>query len=207
MNYTEQTGKRADAVTNRARVLQAALEVFAQSGLDLEVTDIASHAQVGIGTLYRHFGNREELLRAIITAIVEDVLSQLRLAIEPHADDPRAALLALVSAGLRVQQQYQSVFSVVRDPRLIKLFDRAYGDMRRAQLLDLAQGVIERGIQSGIFRGDLDPRLVAATIFGSFTGVFENLGKHYPFADLEQQLSQLLWVMVMQQPPSDPGRA
>jgi AcrR family transcriptional regulator len=196
MNHAERANKRADALTNRARLLEAAQAVFAQSGLDLEVTDIAARAQVGIGTLYRHFGNREDLLRAIITAIVDDVLNQIHLAVQPYADDPRAALFALVSAGLRVQHQYQSVFSVVRDSRLAKLFDRAYGETRRTQFLDQARGIIERGIQTGIFRADLDPDVVAATIFGSFTGVFENLGERYPLAELEQRLSQLLWTMV-----------
>ncbi len=196
MNHAERANKRADAQTNRARLLEAAQAVFAQSGLDLEVTDIASRAQVGMGTLYRHFGNREDLLRAIITAIVDDALAQISQAVQPHADDPRAALFALVSAGLRVQQQYQSVFSVVRDPRLAKLFDRAYGETRRTQFLDLAKGVIERGMRTGIFREDLDPDLVAATIFGSFIGVFENLEQRYPLAELEQQLSQLLLAMV-----------
>src|SRR5512135_2490565 len=183
MNHVEQSGKRADALTNRACLLEAALAVFARSGLDLEVHDIASQAQVGVGTLYRHFSNREDLLRAIITAIVEDALTQIRLAIQPYADDPRAALLALVSAGLYVQQQYQPVFAVVRDPRLAKLFDHSYGETRRTQFLDQAKGIIERGIKAGIFREDLDPELVAATIFGSITGVFEILGKRYPLAE------------------------
>lgn len=201
MNRTESANKRADAVTNRTRLLEAALVVFAQSGLDLEVNDVASQAHVGVGTLYRHFGNREDLLRAIINAVVDDVLTQLRQAVPPSADDPRTALFALVSAGLRVQQQYQSVFSVVRDPRLSKLFDRTYRETRRMQLLDPVKSVIERGIQRGSFRADLDPELVAEIIYGSFTGVFENLGKRYSFADLEQRLFQLFWTMVAQEHP------
>ena len=201
MNHAEVSGKRADAVINRTRLLEAALVVFAQSGLDLEVHDVASQAHVGVGTLYRHFGNREDLLRAIINAVVDDVLTQICQAVQPHADDPRTALFALVSAGLRVQQQYQSVFSVVRDSRLTKLFDRTYRETRRTQLLDPIKGVIERGIQRGIFREGLDPELVAEIIFGSFTGVFENLGKHYPFAELEQRLSQIFWIMVAQEHP------
>jgi AcrR family transcriptional regulator len=196
MNQAERSCKRADAVTNRARVREAALAVFAQSGLDLEVNDIASQAQVGVGTLYRHFGNREDLLRAIVTDVFEDALAQLRLAVEPHMDDPRAALEALVSAGLRVQQQYRSLFAVSRDPRLTKLLDPARGEARRAQFLDQAKGVIERGIHAGLFREDLDPELVAATIIGSFASVFDHFGKSAPLAELEQRLFQLLWAMV-----------
>jgi AcrR family transcriptional regulator len=202
MNHAEPANKRADAMTNRARLLKVALAMVAQSGLDLEVTDIASQAQVGVGTLYRHLGNREDLLRTIITDIVDDALDQIRLAIQPYMDDPRAALQALVSAGLHVQHQYRSVFAVIRDPRFTKLFDHTHAQALRTQFLDQAKGVIERGIQAGIFREDLDPTLVAATIFGSFTGVFELIGQHYPLAELEQRLSQLLWIMVVQEHPS-----
>lgn len=196
MNHVEKSCKRADAVTNRARLLEAALAVFAQSGLDLEVNDVASQAQVGVGTLYRHFGNREDLLRALVTHISEDALAQMRLAVEPYVDDPRAALKALVSTGLRIQQQYRSLFAVMRDPRLTKLLDPARGEARRAQFLDQARGVIERGIQAGIFREELDADLAAAAIIGMFAGVFDHFGKSVPPTELEQRLFRLLWTMV-----------
>jgi AcrR family transcriptional regulator len=53
---------RADATRNRARVLQAAREVFARDGYDATLHDIARHAEVGVGTVYRHFRNRDEIL-------------------------------------------------------------------------------------------------------------------------------------------------
>jgi AcrR family transcriptional regulator len=182
-------------VTNRARLLVVAQAVFAEVGLDLEVNDVASRAQLGVGTLYRHFGNREELLRAIVARTVEDTQAQICQAIEPYVDDPRAMLQVLVSAELRVYQQYQPLFATMRDQRLAKLFEPAHREAMRAQLLHPARWVIERGIRSGIFREDLDPDLAAATILGSFTSVFEFLGKRSPLDDLAQQLFQLLWAM------------
>nr|BBH87081.1 hypothetical protein KTC_18320 [Thermosporothrix sp. COM3] len=196
MNDVERAGKRADAIANRARLLEVARAVFARSGLDLEVTDIASQAQVGVGTLYRHFGNREGLLRAIVTDIAETADAQIRQAILPYRDEPRSALRALITAGLSVQQQYQSLFPVLRDFRLTKLFEPAQREAMRAQFLDLGREIIERGILAGIFRKDLDVDVAAASIFGSLTGVFESLGKYYPLAELEERLFQLLWVMV-----------
>ena len=187
--------KRADAITNRAKLLEAAKTVFAESGLDLEVHDVASRAQLGVGTLYRHFGNREDLLRALISHVLEDALEQMRLAAQSSVDDPRAALQALVSAGLRVQQQYRAIFVVIRDPRLMKLADPGKADAMRAQFLDVARGVIEQGMKAGLFREDLDVDLAAATIIGSFTGVYELLGKLCPLTEMEQRLSRLLWTM------------
>jgi len=195
MNKTAGSSKRTDAVTNRARLLTVAQAVFAESGLDLEVNDIASRAQLGVGTLYRHFGNREDLLREIVTRTVEDAQAQIHQAIEPYADDPRAALQALVSAHLQVYQQYQPFLAIMRDRRLEKLFEPAHREAMRAQALAPTRGVIERGIQAGIFREDLDPDLAAAMILGSFIGVLDLLGKSCPLDKLEQQLSQMLWAM------------
>ena len=56
---------RADAQRNLATVLQAAKEIFAEAGIDAPVRDIADRAGVGIGTLYRHFPRRVDLLAAI----------------------------------------------------------------------------------------------------------------------------------------------
>jgi len=70
--------KRADAVLNRARILKVAQSVFAEYGLELEMGEVAARAQLGVGTLYRHFANREDLLRAIVQITVDDVLAQLQ---------------------------------------------------------------------------------------------------------------------------------
>jgi AcrR family transcriptional regulator len=196
MSATGGLSKRADAVSNRARLLAVAQAVFAETGLDLEVNDIASRAQLGVGTLYRHFGSREDLLRAIVIQTLEDAQTQIHQAIQPYADDPRAALQTLVSAGLRVQQQYRPLFATMRDRRLTKLFDSTQREAMLTLVLEPARCVIERGIQAGIFREDLDHDLAAATIIGALTGVFDLLGKSCSLDELEQRLSPLLWTML-----------
>src|ERR671936_2654335 len=55
---------RADARRNRAKLLRAATEAFATDGQDVALETIAARAGVGIGTLYRHFPNREALVVA-----------------------------------------------------------------------------------------------------------------------------------------------
>lgn len=196
MNSVAGASKRTDALTNRARLLAVAQTVFAETGLDLEVNDVIARAQLGVGTFYRHFGNREDLLREIVTQTVEDAQVQIRQAIEPYADDPHAALQALVAAQLRVYQQYQPLFATMRDRRLTKLFDPAQRETLYALVLDPPRWVIERGIQAGVFRQNLNRDLAAATLIGAFAGVFDLPGCHCPLAELEQQLSQLLWTML-----------
>jgi AcrR family transcriptional regulator len=57
--------QRADARRNRDRVLAAAREQFATNGLDAQIDDIARGADVGVGTVYRHFPTKEALLEAL----------------------------------------------------------------------------------------------------------------------------------------------
>ena len=82
--------KRADARRNHEKVLAAAREVFAESGDSTSLEEIARRAGVGIGTLYRHFPNRQALLEALYVGEVEEVC---RVAAElDQADDPWEAL-------------------------------------------------------------------------------------------------------------------
>src|SRR5437588_731045 len=66
-NVTEVTerAKRADAVRNRQRVLDAALEAFEDAGCDCQMPEIARRAEVGVGTVYRHFPSKRDLLEAL----------------------------------------------------------------------------------------------------------------------------------------------
>lgn len=64
----DETSLRADAQRNRERILTAAEEVFLERGADASLEDVAKRAGVGIGTLYRRFPTREELLAAAYSA-------------------------------------------------------------------------------------------------------------------------------------------
>lgn len=63
---------RSDAARNRSRVSDAAIEVFAEHGLDATVGDIAERAQVGNGTVFRHFATKADLLAEVAVRWLED---------------------------------------------------------------------------------------------------------------------------------------
>ena len=186
--------KRADAVTNRARIIEVALSVFAECGLELEMNVIAARAHLGVGTLYRHFANREDLLRAIVQRAVDDALTQMRSAASA-SDDPVVSLQALVSAGLHTQQQYRPLFAVMRDPRLAKLLVSPYAQSIRTQFRKTVRELIDHGIEVGVFRNDLDAEMAAVTIMGSFTSAIDLLGTSYSLDELAQRLSHFLLTM------------
>jgi AcrR family transcriptional regulator len=81
--------KRADARRNYEKVLAAAREAFAEGGESTALEEIARRAGVGIGTLYRHFPNRQALLEALYVDEVEEVC---RSAAQLDAADPWEAL-------------------------------------------------------------------------------------------------------------------
>jgi AcrR family transcriptional regulator len=63
--------KRVDAQRNLNSLLQAAMEVFAQSGVDAPVREIAERAGVGVGTVYRHFPQRADLIVAVLKSQID----------------------------------------------------------------------------------------------------------------------------------------
>src|ERR1700733_488733 len=77
---------RKDAAINRDRLLAAASELFAEHGLDVTLNDIAHHAGVGVGTAYRRFANKEE----VIDALFELRLQEVAAVANESLDDPDA---------------------------------------------------------------------------------------------------------------------
>jgi AcrR family transcriptional regulator len=69
---------RADARRNRARVLAAARQVFAEQGRDAQIDDVARRADVGVGTVYRHFPTKDALLDALTDQLFDVVAAHAR---------------------------------------------------------------------------------------------------------------------------------
>ena len=69
---------RTDALRNRERILEVAKEAFTNSGANTSLDDIAKHAGVGPGTLYRHFPTRDQLLEAVYRTEVEKLAAAER---------------------------------------------------------------------------------------------------------------------------------
>ncbi|MFF5261600.1 TetR/AcrR family transcriptional regulator [Actinomadura viridis] len=86
---TGPTPRRADARRNRERVLAAAREAFAREGLLVPLDEIARRAQVGAGTVYRHFPTKEALFREVVADRLEQIIAEGRSL--AGADDPGEA--------------------------------------------------------------------------------------------------------------------
>ena len=72
---------RADARRNRERILEAARTAFAESGRDVQMDEVAGLAGVGVGTLYRHFPTKEDLVLELVGESVQGYLESARQAL------------------------------------------------------------------------------------------------------------------------------
>ncbi|MFG1922681.1 TetR/AcrR family transcriptional regulator [Cryptosporangium sp. NPDC048952] len=88
--------KRADARRNEEALLDAAAAVFVASGVDAPVRDIAAKAGVGMGTIYRHFPTRSDLVIAVYRHQVE-ACAEAGPALLESSPTPRAALVTWIN--------------------------------------------------------------------------------------------------------------
>ncbi len=88
---------RADAQRNRDKLVEAARLVFREKGYDAPLDDIAKRAEVGPGTLYRHFSSREALIDAVLQSWVDQVNEAAEKALACETN-PRDRLLAWFEA-------------------------------------------------------------------------------------------------------------
>src|SRR3954452_25151278 len=91
--------KRSDAVRNRAKVLEAARDQFAEHGLDTQIEEIAREAGVGVGTVYRHFPTKEALLEALAQDKFDGLADAARRGLE--ASDPWQGFVELMTYAAR----------------------------------------------------------------------------------------------------------
>jgi AcrR family transcriptional regulator len=85
---------RADALRNRQRVLEVAQQVFATEGLAVPIDEIARRAEVGVGTLYRHFPTKEALYVAVVLSKLEAATAHANALTK--AADPEAAFFEFI---------------------------------------------------------------------------------------------------------------
>jgi len=99
---------RADARRNRCRILEAAESVFTQKGMVASTDEVAAAAGVGIGTVFRHFPTKRELLEAILVSKLRRLVDEAEAL--SSSEDPRAALFAFFTRMLE-QSSSKKAFS------------------------------------------------------------------------------------------------
>src|SRR5258706_8998514 len=143
---------RSDARRNRDRILEVAKVAFARSGANTSLDDIAKQANVGPGTLYRHFPTRDALIEAVYHTEVEKLAAAQRelSAKLPPIEALRAWMMLFVDYIATKQIIASALNSVVGGP------SRLY-DSSRAQVAGAIDVLVKTAIKSGDICKDLEP--------------------------------------------------
>jgi AcrR family transcriptional regulator len=142
--------RRADAERNRTRILRAASELFAERGPDASMPELAERAGVGVGSLYRAFGDKEQLLGAVRAERMRWFARQLEHAAE--APDAWAAFEAAIWKGAALQVKDRALHRAAADAVVVEEFREAKAAVRAA-----LGRLIERAQEQGTMRPDVRP--------------------------------------------------
>jgi AcrR family transcriptional regulator len=101
LNPQSARGRQAEARRNDLAVLEAAREIFSAMGADAPIAAVAERAGVGVGTLYRRYGSKTELLQRLCVLAMEQALEAAEEALQ--ADDPWTGLAAYIAACIELR--------------------------------------------------------------------------------------------------------
>lgn len=154
---------RADALRNRAHILEAAQEAFASVGLQVGLDEIARRAGVGAGTVYRHFPTKEALFDAVILDRAQRLVDRAEaLAGSP---DPGAAFFDLISGMHRESAAKRDLIDAVA----------GIGVDITASLTEVNRGLwaavgtlLDRAQSAGTVRADVDITLIKVLLRAVF---------------------------------------
>jgi AcrR family transcriptional regulator len=149
MATTSERPLRRDAERNRQRILDTAVVLFAERGLGVSLDDIARHAGVGVGTVYRRFPDKEQL----IDALFEDRLGEILAAANDSFEmsDPWEALVSFIVGSMELQ---------VKDRGLKELLlgtstAHARIEQGRQQIQPVVEAILARAQDAGVVRDDI----------------------------------------------------
>ncbi len=137
---------RADATRNRAAILSAAEEAFARQGATATTSDIAHRAGVAVGTIFRHFPSKTDLLAAVLTGVLERLRAR---AAAIHLDDPETGLRVFFREVLVEASAQNAILSAFHAETGMPLSRGVNG------LRDAVSVLVDDGHRAGVLRGSV----------------------------------------------------
>ncbi len=159
---------RADAVRNRARILDAARAVVAETGAEAAMEDIARRAGVAVGTLYRHFPAKTDLVAAVVEDSVQRIADLADAALgEVDAGAPPGAVLArlfrAVAEGHATDRVFKEAAGRLHDPAATGAVPPDTAEHRAALAIT---ALLERARAAGEVRAGVDVTDLAVLLAG-----------------------------------------
>jgi TetR/AcrR family fatty acid metabolism transcriptional regulator len=166
---------RNGAAGKREAILRAATRVFARNGyFNSKVADIAREADVADGTVYLYFKSKEEILHSVFDQNMAEAIAAGKVLIEKLSDPGeklrRIAMLHLERLG--ADRELAVVFQV--ELRGSTKFMQEFSAAGFAEYLGLLRQTFAEGQRSGVFRKDLNAKLVSKILFGALDEMATN---------------------------------
>lgn len=159
----------------RGAILRAAIRVFAHNGyFNSKVADIAREAGVADGTVYLYFKSKEEILHSIFDRSMEEAIADGRKRLEEIAD-PRERLRSIAHMHLDrlgADRNLAVVFQV--ELRGSTKFMEQFSAAGFAEYLNLIRSTFEEGQRAGVFRSEVNAKVVAKILFGALDEMATN---------------------------------
>jgi AcrR family transcriptional regulator len=156
---------RKDSIRNRARLLTAAREVFAERGFEATLDDIARHAGLGTGTAYRHFPNKRAIAAEVLTDATEQIATDAREALA--IDDPWQALVTFFERTAARQATDRGLYETLTgqgdDEEQARIWP---------EIITAVTQLFDRAHRGGAVRADAAPQDIAV-IFALLGPAFE----------------------------------
>ena len=159
--------RRADARRNRQAILEAARALFSERGDAVQIDEVAERAQVGVGTLYRHFSAKGSLLAAIVGDRFEQMTALARAAEE--IDDPGEAFRALLTGYLEAAEADAAYRFAVLGPQEP---DWDEINVEKQQFAEVVERIMGRAVEDD----ELRPGLIGDDFVLITRGAMANMG-------------------------------
>ena len=182
---------RRDALRNRDRLIATAKAAFAAADGPVALETIARRAGVGIGTLYRHFPTREDLVDAVYAAELDDVAASVPALLDRHPAD--VALRAWMGRYADFVATKRGMMETLR----AGFTSGRIAPPSRERVTAAVATILARGATAGVLRADVDPADVTALLIGVFFAIIDGAPR--------EQTDRLLDLLVDALRPSSLG--
>lgn len=166
------TARRKNGADKRDRILKAAIEVFAKNGFyATRVSEIAKAAGVADGTIYLYFKSKDDVLITIFEDGIQRLLEILRdVASRDEPFDVRITRVVELQLGL-LEDQRDLAEVITVNLRQSSTLLKQYAAPLFMEYIDVIAGLIRDGQDEGAFRADINPRVVARSLFGAIDAI------------------------------------
>jgi AcrR family transcriptional regulator len=151
------SSKRKDANKNAVKILEAAKKIFSQKGLEATIEEVALEANVGIGTVYRRFNNKQQLANAVANEVISDIYNEQAVILQSNQPTVDKVYKIFNCYG-QITQKYGEIHPMIVELLVTDKGDNEFKETFLSHLKQLYAEVIEHGQKEGVFR-DGDPRL------------------------------------------------